>query len=168
MFSLDLNLKSFYIHLCMISILHNCTKKFLFLNIYLARWRCWVGGGGCSNRNLLCLNYSGCMVGFPRWKSQRIKIHRLGHRFPIDFKIHTLGYSFLLWIHKHLAKVSRLLVRRFLFLKFLRFIGWCRFSYGFFSCFECVSSMFCLKLLLILNFTNADLSKITFRRIFVS
>jgi hypothetical protein len=37
-----------------------------------------------------------------------------------------------------------------------------------FGCFECVSSLFCLKLLLILNLTNAVLSKTTFRRIFVS
>ncbi len=36
------------------------------------------------------------------------------------------------------------------------------------GCFECVSSMFCLKLLQILNFTNAVLSKTTFRSIFVS
>ncbi len=37
-----------------------------------------------------------------------------------------------------------------------------------FGCFECVSSMFCLKLLLILNFTNTVLIKTTFRSIFVS
>jgi hypothetical protein len=34
--------------------------------------------------------------------------------------------------------------------------------------FECVSSTFCLKLLLILNITNAVLSKMTFRGIYVS
>jgi hypothetical protein len=37
-----------------------------------------------------------------------------------------------------------------------------------FGCFESESSMFCLKLLLILNFTTAVLSKTTFRSIFVS
>ncbi len=37
-----------------------------------------------------------------------------------------------------------------------------------FSCFESASSMFCLKLLLILNLTNVFLSKTTFRSIFVS
>ncbi len=37
-----------------------------------------------------------------------------------------------------------------------------------FGCFECVPSMCCLKVLLILNFTNAVLSKTTFGSIFVS
>ncbi len=37
-----------------------------------------------------------------------------------------------------------------------------------FSCIECVSSMLCSQLLLILNFTMAVLSKTTFRSIFVS
>jgi hypothetical protein len=51
-----------------------------------------------------------------KWKSQTIKIHRLGSRFSIDFKIHYLGYGFLsqssralFGNHKHLTKVSRLL-----------------------------------------------------------
>ncbi len=43
-FSSDSNWKRFYSHLCVILILHNCTKN-LFLNIYPARWRCWGGGG---------------------------------------------------------------------------------------------------------------------------
>jgi hypothetical protein len=34
-----------------------------------------------------------------RWKSQRIKIHRLGYRFSTDFLIHTLGYGFLFGNH---------------------------------------------------------------------
>ncbi len=37
-----------------------------------------------------------------------------------------------------------------------------------FGCFECVSSMFCLRLLLILNLTNTVLSKTSFGSIFVS
>ncbi len=36
------------------------------------------------------------------------------------------------------------------------------------GCFECVSLMFCLNSILILNFTNAVLSKTTFSSIFVS
>jgi hypothetical protein len=37
-----------------------------------------------------------------------------------------------------------------------------------FGCFKSVSSMFCLKLLLILNLTNAVLSKTTLESIFES
>jgi hypothetical protein len=37
-----------------------------------------------------------------------------------------------------------------------------------FGCFECVSSIICSKLLLILNFTNGVFSKATFRSIFES
>jgi hypothetical protein len=39
-----------------------------------------------------------------RWKSQRIKIQRLAHRFSIDFKIHTLAYGFFIGNHKDLGK----------------------------------------------------------------
>jgi hypothetical protein len=45
-----------------------------------------------------------------RWKSQRMKIHRLGYRFFIDLLIHGLAYdflsrspSFLFGNHKHLT-----------------------------------------------------------------
>jgi hypothetical protein len=101
-------------------------------------------------------------ISILRWKSQRIKIQRLGYRFSIDFFIHTLGYDFLFANHKHLAKVLRLLVCGFSYWDFKIQIL-CIFGY-----FECVSSMFCTKLLLILTFTNAVLSKMTFRSIFVS
>jgi hypothetical protein len=43
-----------------------------------------------------------------RWKSQRIKIHRLAYRFSLDFYIQTLEYGILFGNHKYLAKVSRL------------------------------------------------------------
>jgi hypothetical protein len=43
---------------------------------------------------------------------------------------------------------------RIFFMKFSKSIGWCGFSSGFLDCFESASSMFCLKLLLILNLTN--------------
>ena len=39
---------------------------------------------------------------------------------------------------------------------------------GIFGCFESVSFMFCFKLLLILNFTNAVISKTIFGSIFLS
>jgi hypothetical protein len=39
-----------------------------------------------------------------RWKSQRIKIQRLAHRFSIDFKFHTLAYGF--FIGNHLERVD--------------------------------------------------------------
>ncbi len=48
-----------------------------------------------------------------RWKSQRIKSHKLGYRFSIDFYILREWFSF--GNHIHLAKVSRLLVRGFFF-----------------------------------------------------
>jgi hypothetical protein len=48
------------------------------------------------------------------------------HRF-FRFKIHTLGYGFPFRNHKHLAKVSGLLVPVF-FLRFLKSIGWSGFS----------------------------------------
>jgi hypothetical protein len=65
------------------------------------------------------------------------EINRLGHRFSIDF---------LFGNHKHLAKVPRL----FEIFKIHRLV-WI------FGCFECVSSSFCLKLLLMLHVTNAFL-----------
>jgi hypothetical protein len=46
-----------------------------------------------------------------RWKSQRIKIHRLARRFYLDFLIHTLAYGFFIGNHQDLAKVLKLLVR---------------------------------------------------------
>jgi hypothetical protein len=51
--------------------------------------------------------------------------------------------------HKDVVKASRLLVRGFFFLEIFLWM---------FGCFESVSSMFCLKLLLILNLTNAKKS----------
>ncbi len=41
------------------------------------------------------------------------KIHRLAHRFSIDFKIYSLAYGFLCVNHKGLLKVYRFLVRAF-------------------------------------------------------
>ncbi len=61
-----------------------------------------------------------------RWKSQRIKIQRLGYIF-YRFLNPYPRVCFLFGNHKHLAKVSRLLVRRY-FLRFLKSIGW----YGYF------------------------------------
>jgi hypothetical protein len=55
--------------------------------------------------------------------------------------------GFLFGNHKHLAKVSRLPVRRFL-LDILKSIGWYGFSYGFFFVvltFKSVSSKYILK-----------------------
>ncbi len=37
------------------------------------------------------------IFSFLRWKSQRMKTHRLGYRFSIAFLIHTLGYGFHFW-----------------------------------------------------------------------
>jgi hypothetical protein len=63
--------------------------------------------------------------------TQNKKIHRHGYKFSIDFLIHTLGYGFF-GNHKHLAKVSRLLVPQF-----LKFIGLYGFFYGFFLFLMC-------------------------------
>jgi hypothetical protein len=64
-----------------------------------------------------------------RWKSQRMKIHRLG----LDFcrflnpypRVSFFGYL------SHLVKASRPLVYRFFFLRLFKFIGWYGFSSGF-------------------------------------
>ncbi len=58
--------------------------------------------------------------GNPRivYTSQRIKIHKLGYIFSINFQIHTLGYGFVFGNHKDLAKVLRLLVCGFFSLDF--------------------------------------------------
>ncbi len=74
-----------------------------------------------------------------RWKSQRIKIHRL--QISVHFKFIPQGMVFF-GNHKHLAKVSRLLVYRFFDILVWIFL-W------FFGCFGSVTSMFSLKLLLI-------------------
>jgi hypothetical protein len=52
----------------------------------------------------------------------------------VEQKIHTLGYGFLSGNHKHFAKLLRLLVRGFFFLRFLDF-----------GCFESVPSKFIKK-----------------------
>jgi hypothetical protein len=73
-------------------------------------------------------------------------MNRLGCRFSIDFQIQTLGYGFLIGNHKHLAKVSRLVVR----LRFLRSIGWNGLTYGFLVVFnvfhQCFVSSYCTNL----------------------
>ncbi len=81
-----------------------------------------------------------------RWKSQRIKFHRLGYRFSVDLLIHTVGYSFLFGNQKHLAKVSGLLVCGF-FLDILKSIGWYGFSYGFLVVLIVFHQCFSLKVI---------------------
>jgi hypothetical protein len=41
-----------------------------------------------------------------RWKTKRIKIHRLGFRFSMDFKTDTLGYRFLFLEITHIWQKS--------------------------------------------------------------
>jgi hypothetical protein len=85
-----------------------------------------------------------------RWKSHRTKIHRHGYQFSIDFLIHTLGYGFF-GNHKHLAKVSRLLVP-----KFLKFIGLYGFFYGFYL------FLMCFIYVLFIVITNLKFYKLSF------
>jgi hypothetical protein len=69
---------------------------------------------------------------------------------------------------KYLAKVLRLLVQRIFFLRCLKPVGWYLFSYGLLVVLNGFHQCFVLKLLLILHFTKAVLSKTTFRSIFES
>jgi hypothetical protein len=91
-----------------------------------------------------------------RWKSQRIKIH-IFLDSAIDF-LEIFKSIPRVWFssgnHKHLAKVSRLLVHGF-FLDLFKIHTLVWIFLWIFVFFVCVSSMFCLKLLLVLNFTNA-------------
>ncbi len=73
-----------------------------------------------------------------RWKSQRIKV--------IDFLYIFKSIPYKVWNFSWDFKIHRLI---WIFL-------WI------FGCFDCVSSMFSLKLLFILNFTNDVLSNMTF------
>ncbi len=108
---------------------------------------------------------------FLRIKSQRIKICRLCYRFStcIDFWIHTLGFffpkvrAFFLEITNIRQKSWEFWVVDF----FLEIFNIHKLVWIFLWIFGCVLSMFFLKLLLILNFTKAVLTKMAFRSIFV-
>ncbi len=79
------------------------------------------------------------------------KIHRLGYRFSMVFFLEIANIwqkSQDFWLADFFLEIFK-----------IHKLVWI------FCCFKCVSSMFCLKLLLILNFTNAVLSKTTFRNI---
>ncbi len=102
-----------------------------------------------------------------RWKSQRIKTHKLACTFSIDFYIHTLQCGFFcveitkIWRKSRDFWFTDFFLKIFLIHRLVWIFLWS------FSCFKSVSSMFRSNLLLILNFTYYVLSKKTFRSIFV-
>ncbi len=85
------------------------------------------------------------------------------------FKSISYGMDFFLEF-TNIGKSLKTFGSRIFFLIFLKSIGWYGFSYGFLVVltFEYVLSLFSLKVLLILYFTNIVLSKPTFRSTFVS
>jgi hypothetical protein len=66
---------------------------------------------------------------------------------------------FSFWKSQTFGKKLKTFGLRIFFLEILKIRRLVRIFQWIFDCFECVSSVFCLKLLLIVNFTNTFLSK---------
>ncbi len=101
--------------------------------------RCWSGGWTAGEpRSYQSLHHREWkrLTG-QRWKSQRIKIYRLGYVILEITNIWQKSQDF--WFAAF-------------FIRFIKSLGWYGFFLWIFGYFECLSSMFCLNLLLILNY----------------
>jgi hypothetical protein len=98
----------------------------------------------CGYRNFISTFYIRAYYITQRWKSQRIKIHRLAYRllnpYPGVWIFVWKSQRFGFWFKDFFIEIFKIhrLVWIFLWI---------------FACFKYVSSMFCAKLLPILNFT---------------
>jgi hypothetical protein len=77
------------------------TGSSVFITLYWTRpWRIYVGRYSESIQFLIQTNIESWSASLlsrvaQRWKSQRIIVHWLGYRFPLDFQITTLLFFFL-------------------------------------------------------------------------